>query len=167
MENDLFKDHNYFNTSHLSLQYIKAYARIVNVHDGDTITVIMNIFNGYYKLDIRLIGIDTCEMNSKLDEAKKLAINARNRILQLIGINININEELTSKDIIKFLNDKVYILWIECGDNDKYGRILANVFINNESIGDILIKEHLAIKYDGGTKLSEEEQIKILTAFNL
>ena len=56
-------------------------------------------------------------------------------------------------------------MWIECVDFDKYGRLLTNVFLNKEddkSISDILLEEKLAYKYNGDTKLTEEEQIKLL-----
>ena len=65
------------------------------------------------------------------------------------------------------LQNNIYLVKLSCNSLDKYGRILANVYktsdtrasckINNFS--DILINEKLGYKYDGGTKLSESEQL--------
>jgi endonuclease YncB( thermonuclease family) len=35
---------------------------------------------------------------------------------------------------------------------EKYGRVLADVYIGDVSLGDMLCQYNLAVKYDGGTK---------------
>ena len=35
---------------------------------------------------------------------------------------------------------------------DKYGRLLANVYFNNENISDLLLVNNLAVQYSGKTK---------------
>ena len=37
-------------------------------------------------------------------------------------------------------------------ETDKYGRLLADVVYKGENIGEQLIKNRLAVEYDGGTK---------------
>jgi len=37
----------------------------------------------------------------------------------------------------------------------KYFRIVADVYANNKSLADILIRNHLAVRYDGGTKIKD------------
>jgi endonuclease YncB( thermonuclease family) len=61
----------------------------------------------------------------------------------------------------------VCIVFIKCYEFDKYGRLLADVYINyndinSKSISEILLNENLAYKYDGGKKLSEDEQNDII-----
>lgn len=160
-----FVNFNYNSTPYFSLNGKKMYGRVVNVYDGDTITVVLNIFDGFYKFSVRLNGIDTCELKSKNEKNKELACFARSRLISLIT-NKDISETTLLKDrkmINNFLNKNVYCVWIECLDFDKYGRLLANVFsiekTSSESFSNILLKEKLAYKYTGETKLTEEEQL--------
>jgi len=37
--------------------------------------------------------------------------------------------------------------------SEKYGRILADVYIGDIHLNNLLIKERYAVKYDGGTKV--------------
>lgn len=164
---DFFLKKNYNSTSFFTLKGQNLYGRVVNVHDGDTITVVINIFDSFYKFNIRLNEIDTCEITSKNEKVKELAILSRNKLISLITekdvseISILNNR----KSINIFLNENVYCVWIECLDFDKYGRLLANIFSDEnskESFSSILLKENLAYKYKGATKLSEDEQINCL-----
>jgi endonuclease YncB( thermonuclease family) len=43
---------------------------------------------------------------------------------------------------------------------EKYGRILADVYLDDLCVNDWLIKEHYAVKYDGGTKIPPESWLK-------
>lgn len=157
-----FKIHDY-KTPMFSLNGIKTYGRIVDVTDGDTLVIVIPVFeNKYFKFSSRLTNIDTCETRSKNLQIKQKGLQAKYRVVELL---CNKNEECTKKQIKKFFEDIVCVVWVECFDFDKYGRLLANVFIKKEdtkSISDILIDEKLACKYNGETKLSEEEQIKLL-----
>jgi len=66
---------------------------------------------------------------------------------------------ISRKQIIDLFNNNISIVWIECLEFDKYGRLLANVFFDKtKNIADILVSEKLAYRYDGGTKLTEEQQ---------
>ena len=44
------------------------------------------------------------------------------------------------------------IVTVECFDFDKYGRLLVEIFIDNESINNWLIEKGYAKKYGGGKK---------------
>ena len=37
-------------------------------------------------------------------------------------------------------------------ESEKYGRILADVYIGDIHLNELLLKERYAVKYDGGTK---------------
>jgi len=146
------------NTPELSLNGFKSFGRVVDVYDGDTLKIILPIFNSYFKFTVRLSGIDTCEIKSKNIELKNYALKARNRVFNLIT-DIELNETSTKDDIKKILDSDVYIVWIECLDDDKYGRILANIYKEKEtkSFSNILLEEKLAYNYEGKTKLSDSE----------
>jgi endonuclease YncB( thermonuclease family) len=156
-------------TPFFSLKGLKTYARVVNVIDGDTISLIIPIFDDCFKFYVRLSGIDTCEIHSINEENKEKGLKAKYRVIELICKNKKITDIIciTKKQIIEIFDKNVYTVWIECEDFDKYGRLLAKVYLELKkngvkSIGEILIEENLGYKYEGNTKLSEEEQIKIL-----
>jgi endonuclease YncB( thermonuclease family) len=44
--------------------------------------------------------------------------------------------------------------------SEKYGRILADVYIDDIHLNEVLIKERYAVKYDGGTKIKPSSWVK-------
>lgn len=152
-------------TPFFDMNGINTYGRVVDIHDGDTMKIILPLMNKHYKFNVRLNGIDTCEIKSHNVENKNKALQARNKICHLIQEKWNYDKKdiNTQKEIKEFLNSFVCIVFVKCFKFDKYGRLLADIYIdcdNHEtSLSDILINEKLAYAYDGGKKLSEEEQI--------
>lgn len=156
------------NTPHFTLCNVNLVGRLVDVIDGDSLSIILPIFNKYYRYNIRLNGIDTCEMKSKNEETKKKALKARISILNLVT-NENYSEILTKKEIKNILDKNIILVWVECLEFDKYGRLLANVYQfdnlnmtkldNSSSFSEYLLQNKLAYKYAGKTKLSEQDQI--------
>lgn len=158
------------NTSHFSLCNLNLIGRIVNIIDGDSLNIILPVFNNYYKFNIRLNGIDTCEIKSKIEDNKKKALKARISILNLLT-NHNYPETLTKNDIKDILDKDVILVWVECLNFDKYGRLLANVYqldylsmnkLKNTSLSEYLLQNKLAYEYTGKTKLSENDQLETL-----
>jgi endonuclease YncB( thermonuclease family) len=112
--------------------------KVVKVYDGDTITV-ASYLKGVptcYRFSVRLRGIDSPEIRTKNEDEKKAAIISRDKLSE------------------KILNKIVYLKDI---GTEKYGRVLADVFYNNEKINDWLLNNKLAVKYDGGKKVAFEE----------
>lgn len=108
--------------------------QVIKVYDGDTITIATRLpykDSPLYRFPIRLKGIDTAEIKSKNENEKKLAIVARDALSELI------------------LHNTVVIKNIE---NEKYGRILADVYLGEVCINEWMIEKGYAVKYDGGTK---------------
>lgn len=154
-------------TPYFKLIGLKGYCRILDIYDGDTLTIVLKIFNSQYcKFNVRLSGIDTCEMRSTNNETKNKAKKARNRLFELItGHNFNNFEFETKKEIKDYFDNNISLVWIECGDFDKYGRLLGKLFKNKDqkiSFSEILINENLAYEYNGEKKLTEEEQLLLL-----
>ena len=133
-------------TPFFTLKGVKTYGKVVKITDGDTLCIVLPLFDKYYKFNTRLSGIDTCEIHSKNSSIKEIAIKAKNRIADLI-------------------EDCSHLLWVECYEFDKYGRLLADVFLSKDgkSISSVLLEEKLAYKYDGSTKLTEDEQLNFLS----
>jgi endonuclease YncB( thermonuclease family) len=140
---------------------MNTFARVVNVIDGDTLSLVIPLFDKYFKFNVRIYGIDTCEIHSNDVEIKDKGLKAKYRVIEMLSKK-DIKDVLciSRKQIIDLFNANISIVWIECLDFDKYGRLLGNVFFDNKTknIADILVSEKLAYRYDGGTKLTEEQQ---------
>jgi len=108
--------------------------QVIKVYDGDTITIATRLpykDSPLYRFPIRLKGIDTAEIKSKNENEKKHAKVARDALSELI------------------LHKTVLIKNIE---NEKYGRILADVYLEELCVNEWMIEKSYAVKYDGGTK---------------
>lgn len=109
-------------------------SEVTSIYDGDTFRV--NIA-GYpdvvgHRVSVRVFGIDTPEMRGKCPAEKEAAQKAKQFTV----------EKLRSGKKIELRNLR----------RDKYFRLLAEVYIDNNSLAEMLIKSGLAIPYDGGTK---------------
>jgi len=116
--------------------------RVIKVYDGDTITIASKLpFNEspLYRLSVRLNGIDTPEIKGKTEDEKLAAKHARDALSALI-----LNKVVTLKNI----------------QTEKYGRILADVYLGDLYLNEWLIKEKYAVKYDGGTKNTPTSWLK-------
>jgi endonuclease YncB( thermonuclease family) len=172
MESELFEQFkNYdISTPHFSLNGTNTYGRLVDIYDGDTVKIVLPLFeSNYFKFDVRLNGIDTCEIKSHNLENKEKGVKAKKRVCDMVeeiyGNYVNVKLE-TQKEIKDYLKSIVCIVFVKCYNFDKYGRLLADVYIDynsltRKSISEILLSEKLAYPYNGGTKLTEEEQLKI------
>lgn len=107
-----------------------VYSAIVNrVIDGDTIDASVDLgFHIYTSVRFRLNGIDTAEVTSSDPALREIAYKAKQRVSDLI-----VGKEVT----------------IRSSKSDKYGRWLADVYIDALHLNDILLSEGLAKKYDG------------------
>lgn len=140
----------------------KQTGRIVSLHDGDTFTCILQVGENYYKFSVRLAGIDTCEMTSHDTFLKTKAYLARNKLFQLLT-DTNIDTmNWRKKDFDDYFQKHYTQVILDCGQNgemDKYGRVIACV----SNFSDVLVREKFAFPYDGGKKLTEEEQKKYMS----
>ncbi len=124
----------YHDVNFFSLQGYKTWAKCVKIYDGDSATFVFFFNDNPYKFKIRLAEIDTPEIRSTNPNETVVALQARDRLKALIG-------------------DK--LVYLECLEYDKYGRILAKIYNNgdfNECYNKILVDEGLAYQYDGGHK---------------
>jgi endonuclease YncB( thermonuclease family) len=104
------------------------------VYDGDTITIASKMpyeNSPLFRFNVRLNGIDTPEIKSKNENEKLLAKKARDSLSQLI-----IHKNITLQNV----------------KNEKYGRILADVYLDDLHLNKWMIDQHFAVEYDGKTK---------------
>lgn len=103
-------------------------AKIVDVHDGDTVTAIVDLgFHTQIEIKVRLFGINAPELKG---ETKNEGLKSKNRVIDLI-----LNKVVT----LKTHKDK----------QEKYGRWLAEIYLPNQtkSINNLLVEEKLAIPF--------------------
>lgn len=107
---------------------------VIKVYDGDTITIATRVRghgNEWYRFQVRLQGIDCPEMKTTNVIEKKIAMIARDFVSSKV-----LNKIITLSNI----------------QYEKYGRLLADVFIDGESLSESLLIARLAVRYSGKTK---------------
>jgi endonuclease YncB( thermonuclease family) len=106
------------------------------VYDGDTITIAAKLpydTSPVYRLSVRLNGIDTPEIKSSNAEEKQVAKEARDYLASFI-----MNQKITLRNV----------------QTEKYGRILADVYLGDVWINERMVEQRFAVRYDGGKKQS-------------
>ena len=106
----------------------------VRNYDGDTVTFNLPGLHPIIgeKISIRVNGIDTPEIRGKCEKEKYDVQQARDMVA----------------DILKDAEQIV----LRNTERGKYFRIAADVIVDGESLGDMLIEAGMAIRYDGGKK---------------
>jgi endonuclease YncB( thermonuclease family) len=119
-----------------------THGKVVKVYDADTITVANRISVGesqsdeIYRFQVRLNGIDSPEIKSKNATTKALAKQSRDVLSEMIfGKTV----ELRNVQL------------------EKYGRLLADVYLGELHLNEWLVENKYAVRYDGGTKHIPEE----------
>ncbi|HXH12343.1 MAG TPA: thermonuclease family protein [Alphaproteobacteria bacterium] len=109
--------------------------RVLEVYDGDTITISVPCWPELLgeAIPVRLRGIDAPELRGRCQKERALALEARDRLRQLLGQA----QSVTLANV----------------GRDKYFRLLADLLTDGASVAPVLISEGLAVPYDGGTKL--------------
>lgn len=112
--------------------------RVIKVYDGDTITIATVLPHDptVYRFSVRLLGIDCAEIKGKTPTEKVCAVRAK--------------EALQSKIMGKTVGLRNVSL-------EKYGRILADVYLKDLHINSWMLVEKLAVPYNGGTKVRPTE----------
>lgn len=142
-------------TPAFSLASKECYCRLVDMYDADTLTLIVPLFDSYYKFNCRVYGIDTAEIKSSTEELKMIAQRAKNRMLQLCGVySVELDRVYSRKEVQQILDNNIYLVWCKFGEFDKYGRPLVTVYDKEKGmeVANSLVQEKLANAYFGGTK---------------
>lgn len=109
--------------------------KVIEVVDGDTLRASINgLPEPLNRVLIRVNGIDTPEIKGKCRKEKEMALAAKKFL----------SDELSRTNAISLIDLK----W------DKYGgRILADVYFDEESVSDLLIENGFAVPYHGEKKI--------------
>ena len=127
-----------------SFDGIDTYAKVANIHDPDTITIVFEWNSQSIKLNVRLENIDAPELKSKVPAESAVC---RAGVLRL--------QELIKDQVVR----------VVLGKYDKFGRVLATVHTLTPiedgitCINEYLIQYQYVRSYNGGKKglWSEEE----------
>lgn len=107
---------------------------VIKVYDGDTITIAAHIpipDSPLYRFSVRLLGIDCAEIKGKTVAEKEIATKARSALST------------------KILNKTVQLKNVSL---EKYGRLLADVYLDGVHLNQWMLDNGHAVAYDGGTK---------------
>ena len=110
--------------------------RVVSVYDGDTCTALFKMDKNFVKFKVRMLGYDSPEMKPRInlpdrEEIKKNAVVAKEALIS------------------KTKNKKIIL---ECGNWDKYGRLLGTLYDGDLNINEWMIESEYGYRYDGGKK---------------
>ena len=116
-------------------------AKVIDVYDGDTITIAA-LYDGLYRrFTVRLYGVDCAEIRGGTNESKQQAQNAKrfveNAILnKVVEVNVLNNKIYQGKKI-----------------HEKYGRLLAIISTpDGRDLAGMLLAAGLAMEYYGDKK---------------
>jgi micrococcal nuclease len=115
---------------------------VIKVYDGDTITIASALpypNSPIYRFPVRLNGIDSPEIHGKDEDEKTAAKNAQHALEKLI-----LHQDVVLKHV----------------QTEKYGRILADVYLGDINLNKWMIENHYAVTYDGGTKRAPKSWLK-------
>ena len=122
-----------------SLSYAKPFgdfegAVYVRNYDGDTITFNLPGLHPIIgdEISIRINGIDTPETRGKCEKEKYNAKQAK----EMVADVLKDAEQIVLKNM----------------ERGKYFRIAADVIVDGENLGDMLVDAGMAIRYDGEKK---------------
>ena len=132
---------NISNVPQFSLEGLETEAKIYSVYDGDTVKAIFPLHDKLYKWNCRLSGVDTPELRTRCKIEKQYGYKVRDYLRE------------------KILNK---VVKIKCGDFDKYGRLLVEIYCNEDecNVNKWLVDNNYAFSYDGGTKKSWKDYLE-------
>ena len=120
------------------LKLTTVQGKIVSVYDGDSGKALLPLNGTLYKWSCRLSGIDTPELRTRYKKEKDLAYKVRDLL----------REKLMNK-----------VVTLNCGEFDKYGRLLVEIILDDCNINNWLIENNYAFEYKGGRKKSWKEYL--------
>ena len=121
------------------------YCKVIDVYDGDTITVGIILESKPYRIKVRMYGYDSPELKPRLNVINRDEI---------------IKKAKESRDMLKnIILNKVVKIHISKGTWDKYGRLLGIIYMKpdnrlkyNFNVNEYMINNNYGKPYYGGKK---------------
>ncbi len=119
---------------------------VISVYDGDTFTIAVwhSGIRKWCKYSVRVAGIDCPEMRTK-----------------------NTNEAVVAKQAKSFAEGFLLKKHVELKNvnREKFGRILADVYIDGKNLSEELLKHRLAVPYFGDAKKPPEDWLAFYNGY--
>lgn len=159
---DLLKN-SFDNLKKFTFEGIITKAKVTDVYDGDTITIVFYYHNIPIKDNFRMIGYDSPEIKPRKD--------IQNRNLHITA----------AKHVKEFLRNKLLnqIVWVKFSHEEKYGRLMGDIYMinpnsknkfigNEDCINQLMVGNGFGKQYGGGhkTEFTDIELNKIITILN-
>lgn len=159
---DLIKN-SFDNLKKFTFEGMITKAKVIDIYDGDTITIVFYFHDIPIKDTFRMNGYDSPEMKPIKD--------IQNRNLHITA----------AKYVKEFLKKKLLnqIVWVKFSHKEKYGRLIGDLYMinpnnknqfigNEECINRLMISSGFGKQYGGGHKLefTDIELNNIITKFN-
>jgi endonuclease YncB( thermonuclease family) len=114
-------------------------ALVLDVHDGDTLTVGIVVGDKHYRQPLRVMGMDTPEVSLR-GGTSALHVAAGKRVRDEVA------------ELLRSYGNQVFIT--AAATPDKYGRLLAAVtLLDGRHLGSLLVEVGYGLPYGGKTKL--------------
>ena len=119
---------------------IEVDAKVIDVYDGDTVTVEFPFPNVttkdknkdlIIKFKVRMSGYDTAEKRTRDRNEKRIALLCQ--------------KALSNRVLNKTIK-------LKCESLDKYGRLLGIIYCDNENINEYMLSSNFGYSYGGGKK---------------
>jgi micrococcal nuclease len=109
-------------------------SEVTSIYDGDTFRATIDGWPALIgkRISIRVNGVDTPEMRGKCDKEKALAREAKQHAVAMLRAG--------------------KVIALENMQRGKYFRIVADVYVDGESLSESLIRSGLGVTYHGKTK---------------
>ena len=134
-----------------SLKGVITYGKILKNYDGDTADCLLIYKDNLMRFKVRFYGYDSPEMKPSLniENREEIILKAKDAKYKLWKLTTKTDDYQFHKTLIK----------IECGDFDKYGRLLITAYDFDieelefsKSINKMMIDEGYGYSYLGGKK---------------
>lgn len=141
-----------------SLEGKEFIAKIVDVYDGDTCNAVIMLDRMITKFKIRCNGYDSPEMKpgKNIKNREKIIENAnksKNYLFSRVtNVYIAVDQIYKKQDINVMMKQNTKLVKLKCYKWDKYGRLLADIYVDDININTEMINQNYGIKYEGGTK---------------
>jgi hypothetical protein len=121
--------------------------KIISIYDADTIKVLFMFRDQPVLTNVRIEGIDSAEIKSKVTEIKEFAAITRDFIKDLLPVGT--------------ITTAFFKKWDKFG-----GRVIGSVNIGNKNICDILLETRMAVAYKGATKITDTQWCEFINTQN-
>jgi micrococcal nuclease len=110
-------------------------SEVTSIYDGDTFRATIDGWPALIgkRISIRVNGVDTPEMRGKCDKEKALAREAKQHAVAMLRAG--------------------KVIALENMQRGKYFRIVADVYVDGESLSESLIRSGLGVTYHGKAKV--------------